>query len=247
MSAESFGRALRSSIFAAAVISSGAWAADPALITAAKNGQIAQIQSLLASGQSAAVTDSHGYTPLMYALSRADAGTITALLAHGGSIPADTPSFTPLIEAAKAGRTDIVQLLLGKNANVNALDDGGGTALIWAVGHGHGDTAAALLKAGADVNVRDGHGQTALISACQLGLAAMVTQLLAAPGLKIDNRDRLGYTALMWAAHNGRADIVQALLSHGADPKLKGKDGKTAADIAKARGYPVILQALSAN
>ena len=40
-------------------------------------------------------------------------------------------------------------------------------------------------------------------------------------------------TALMWAARNGRKDVVQVLLEKGADVNAKDKQGKNALDLAR--------------
>ncbi|MGI8575146.1 MAG: ankyrin repeat domain-containing protein [Egibacteraceae bacterium] len=47
-----------------------------------------------------------------------------------------------------------------------------------------------------------------------------------------DARQKGGYTPLMAAAHHGDADIVRALLEHGADPALRDDDDRTASDHA---------------
>lgn len=47
-----------------------------------------------------------------------------------------------------------------------------------------------------------------------------------------------GYTALHYAAaHNSDCSIIKLLLAAGADPSIRSGDGKTAYDIAKARGF----------
>jgi uncharacterized protein len=45
-------------------------------------------------------------------------------------------------------------------------------------------------------------------------------------------------TALMVAAARGEEDAVSLLLEHGADPALRDRRGRTAADWAKAHGHP---------
>ena len=40
-------------------------------------------------------------------------------------------------------------------------------------------------------------------------------------------------TALMWAARNGRKDVVQVLLEKGADVNAKDKQGRNALDLAR--------------
>lgn len=66
---------------------------------------------------------------------------------------------TPLMAAV--GNPDMVRLLLGSGADVNARAEDGSTALIRAARHGKLDTIDALLAAGADRTARDGAGEDA--------------------------------------------------------------------------------------
>ena len=50
-------------------------------------------------------------------------------------------------------------------------------------------------------------------------------------GARIYDRDARGRTPLMIAAEGGHAGIADLLLARGADPELKDKDGKRAADL----------------
>ena len=50
-----------------------------------------------------------------------------------------------------------------------------------------------------------------------------------------------GTTALMQAASQGRADLVRALLEHGADPSLTDWNGKSAGDLAKTDEIRTLL------
>ncbi|XP_071703802.1 calmodulin-binding transcription activator 6-like isoform X2 [Rutidosis leptorrhynchoides] len=62
-------------------------------------------------------------------------------------------------------------------------------------------------------------------------------------GLSIDFRDKFGWTALHWAAHNGKQRCVASLLSAGANPNLvtdptsENPAGCTPADLASKSGY----------
>ena len=60
---------------------------------------------------------------------------------------------TPLMEAASAGHTDIVRLLIAHRADVNAQSSSGNTPLIYACARGHEEVVRVLLEAGAHVEV----------------------------------------------------------------------------------------------
>ncbi|XP_066538048.1 ankyrin repeat domain-containing protein 33B [Hoplias malabaricus] len=69
-----------------------------------------------------------------------------------------------------------------------------------------------------DVNWQDNEGNTALITAAQAGHITITNYLLNYfPGLDIEKRNCLGFTALMKAAVQGRVDCVRALMMAGAD------------------------------
>jgi ankyrin repeat protein len=90
---------------------------------------------------------------------------------------------------------------------------------------------AALMRAGANVNERDEDGMTPVMWAANRGYQD-VLQILLDYGADINAQDsRETKTALMWAAPE-RLHIVEYLLSNGADPKIRTKDGLKASEEA---------------
>jgi uncharacterized protein len=69
---------------------------------------------------------------------------------------------TALHYAAAQGHADVIRLLLGWGADVNARDDDGQTPLMFAAGHGGRDHLQPLLDAGADLDRRDERDRTAI-------------------------------------------------------------------------------------
>ena len=94
-----------------------------------------------------------------------------------------------------------------------------------------------LLARNIDVNARYANDLTLLMWASGPDEAAPEAAgdpgrpFLLDAGAHIDDRDDRGRTALMIAAEGGRADIADLLLARGADPSLKDKAGKRAADL----------------
>lgn len=68
--------------------------------------------------------------------------------------------------------------------------------------------------------------------------ATQIARLLLDAGAKVDARPKWKRTALMMAAENGLAEIVQALLAAGADPKLLDSDNTTALFYAVGCSHP---------
>ena len=99
----------------------------------------------------------------------------------------------------------------GAGANVKAANRYGVTPLSLACTNGNGAMVELLLKAGADANAPLPGGETPLMTAARTGTLASVKALLSR-GAAVDGKDdRRGQTALMWAAAEGHADVVQAL------------------------------------
>lgn len=123
--------------------------------------------------------------------------------------------------------------------------------LLEAVKAGDAARARQLISAGADVNSRDAYGATPLMNAAHGGNLEMVEALLAA-GAEIDAKDELGWTALMKACFNadlnrGFPEIVDRLISAGADPNVKITYGIRPLMLAAGYGEAGVCQALLAG
>jgi ankyrin repeat protein len=81
---------------------------------------------------------------------------VARFLLEAGADPnhADEDGNTPLMEAARGGLCDALELLLAAGADVGAVARNGFTALSLAAIEGHGDAVRLLLDAGAPVNPR---------------------------------------------------------------------------------------------
>ena len=95
-----------------------------------------------------------------------------------------------------------------------------------------------------DINLRDDDGWTPLMRAAANGDLRTVQALLNAPGIETDAKNPIGLTALMIAAHHGKADVVKALIKHGADINLATNNGCTALMYAAQTGDMETVQAL---
>ena len=87
------------------------------------------------------------------------------------------------------------------------------------------------LDAGGFVDVKDARGNTALMKAALNGDTQMA-MILALHGADINARNNSGMTPLMAAAASGNYNVVDFLLSSGANPRLSMYDGRTAKDFA---------------
>lgn len=96
-----------------------------------------------------------------------DKNIVHAFLDIGMDVNVLRPSdgWSPLMAASFYKKTEIVKLLLGKEAAVNLQDKYGKTALMQAVAMGAEDIVTLLLESGANPNLQDRNGRTALMEA----------------------------------------------------------------------------------
>jgi ankyrin repeat protein len=120
-----------------------------------------------------------------------------------------------LLEAVKAGRTDVVAALVKKRVDVNGRAGDGSTALHWAAHRDDLQMTELLLSARANVNAADDHGITSLLIACTNGSLDIAERLLTA-GANPNASSTSGHIPLMEASRTGRGDLVKALTAAGA-------------------------------
>ena len=124
---------------------------------------------------------------------------------------------TALIWAAYHRNNELVQELLERGADANATNRYGMSALYQASRVGDAAMIATLLEHGADANAAMPEGDTPLMLAARSGSVVATRQLLDA-GADVDATESFhGETALVWAAGENHADIVDLLIERGAN------------------------------
>lgn len=158
-----------------------------ALLEASGDGDMKEVEELLAAGAEInGVVEGDG-TALIVAARAGDKAMVQFLLQRGADPNvAASGDGNPLIMAAREGHTEIVELLLNNGARVNEIVETDENALIQASGSGHVEVVKLLLSRGADVNARIWSGyphsewRTALRMARKGGYNSIVQLLLAA-------------------------------------------------------------------
>jgi ankyrin repeat protein len=90
-----------------------------------------------------------------HAIKRGDVQSVVALLGQGANVDArDRYGQTALMQAAHAGRREVVETLIAHRADLNVTAKFGLSALMLALVAGHEDVARILTRAGADASVR---------------------------------------------------------------------------------------------
>ncbi|KAM6494777.1 Ankyrin repeat-containing domain protein [Amanita muscaria] len=113
--------------------------------------------------------DDLGCTPLHVASTRGCLAVMEALLDKGANVNEHGTKGTALHFASYFGHTDVIKLLLKRNAYVDARNAVTGTPLHAACYSGRLDAVQLLLESGADVNLSGGQAGTALRAALHNG------------------------------------------------------------------------------
>jgi uncharacterized protein len=158
-----------------------------------------------------------------------------------GTFAAPAPAQTSMgmegstfVQALRDGDDSKAVELLQSHPNVVDYRDGKGeTALLIAIARRDSQWTGYLLNQNADPNMAALNGDTPLIVAARAGFDTAADWLLQS-GAKVDDRNRMGETALIVAVQRRQVPIVKLLLSQGADPdRTDTAAGYSARDYAK--------------
>lgn len=151
---------------------------DQALLQAASNGDLEQIEQLLDKGADLNALVLEGPTPLMEAAAEGHVDAVKLLLKRGAYVNLKrSHGCTALMRASQGGHIEVVRLLLNNRADVNAKDERNWTALTFASLHGHLEIAELLLDKGA--KIQKVNGDTALEMAAANRQAKIVESVRA--------------------------------------------------------------------
>ena len=134
--------------------------------------------------------------------------------------------------AAMKGHTDVVQNLLGYNANPNLTDVHGSSALYEAVKNGHEKTMALLLHYAAKLCIKKSLAASVLCQAVFDGDTPFLERLLRA-NIQINASDYDKRTSAHIAAAEGNVAALRLLVELGADLTLEDRWKNTVRDEAE--------------
>jgi len=205
------------------------------------SGLCAAAVVLLAVNLAAATAEA----PVADAMEKMDGAAVRTLLQRRADVNApQVDGMTALHWAAYHDDVESVELLVRAGASVKAANRYGITPLTLAITNGDSAIVEMLLKAGADPNTTLPGGETALMTAARVGTLASVKALLAR-GAAVDSKDeKHGQTALMWAAAEGHAPVVEMLIEVGADFRARLASGMTPLLFAVREGHSDVVRVL---
>ncbi|MBN2446205.1 MAG: ankyrin repeat domain-containing protein, partial [Phycisphaerae bacterium] len=205
------------------------------LLMAARQGRTAVAEVLVKAGARLTTGGDGGATPLWWAATWGHPETVAFLIDSGAKL-ADEPGI--LHAAAEQGKGEVVEVLLEKGADIDALDEKGRTALQAAAAAGQDEVVRLLLAKGATVDI---------FAASLLGMAERVGELLKENPDLVAAARLDGRTPLHVAAASGREKIVELLLVNGADVNAIDAEGKTPLHLAASAGHARTVELLLAN
>jgi len=200
-----------------AAIAIAAMAQDPEkFYSVIRENDLTQLKVLLGQESNAAVADSRGITPLMYAAEIGSLDAMRLLIDRGADVNAQnafgsTALMWSVSDPAK------VRLLLDHGAQVNTTAKSGRTALIIAAfTNPSAEVVRLLLAKGAKADVMDQRHVTPM-NAATFGNDTATIRLLLDAGADIETADTfIGLTPLMNAAGNRNVEAVKLLMAKGA-------------------------------
>ena len=213
---------------------------DTALAHAAYKGHTSVVGALLRAG--ADVNQRKGDRSAL--LSAASGGYIDIVRVLLGKKPDAEAINDAFVEAVRTRHHDIVRLLGERGAKTNQV---GSSAIVVLAGDGWGDaevrdTARFLLDLGVDPNGKDKEGWTPLMEAARSGSNYQsLVRLLLDRGADVNARCSCpgvldgGWTPLMLATWNRNEEVVDILLSKGADVSQRNNRGETPLVLAAYR------------
>ncbi|KAG0645497.1 Ankyrin-2 [Hyphodiscus hymeniophilus] len=226
-----------------------------ALMRSSEKGKIGATQYLLSQGAPPDGAVGNRLSPLLRAVQSNNVAIVHLLLAHGANPEAaDKKGRRALMTAAWKNHWHILSLLLGKGADVNGKDNRGRNVLHNLAADKQLDwgdeVVQLLLKQDIHIDGEDGQDnlrRSPLHWACATGKLRLGEMLLTRPhGARanvnaIEIRDK---TSLHIAAAHDRNDIVEMLLSYGADINARSDGGWTPLHNAAEKGSEKIVRIL---
>lgn len=153
---------------------------------------------------------------------------------------ADFFGVTGLMLAAINGHTEIMDLLIQYNADVNRTDNDGMTALLYALLYSNDEIVYRLFPLIDEIDHQNEEGFTALMFISQTDNISFA-QYAVYRGANVNHTNRLGISPIMYASAFGNFFVVDFLHFHGANMDHQSDDGSAAIHMAAYYGHEEVM------
>ncbi|TRY79843.1 hypothetical protein TCAL_08837 [Tigriopus californicus] len=151
--------------------------------------------------------------------------------------------WTPLIIACSAGHEDVVRLLIGAGAQINACTDQGRSGLLYACSRNRDKIVKLLLDEHADINLQDKLGASPLHRAASCGhLKVLHVMFDYSNQLDLNAQDQCKNTPLHLACEDGQVEVIKMLVEAGANKFIENKEEKKPLDLAKPEVVRIVRE-----
>ncbi|XP_071115609.1 ankyrin repeat domain-containing protein 50-like [Haliotis cracherodii] len=166
-----------------------------------------------------------GRTPVMLAAGKGHTGLVKLLVSEGADISLkDRFGINILHSACMGGDVEMVKYVLSRDMlDIDGKVRCGRTPMMLAAENGHRELVELLVSKGAHVIYVDDRRDNILHCACRGGHVEVVKYVLSQDMVGINSRGWKERTPIMLAAVNGHKDVVELLVSEGADTSLLSK------------------------
>ena len=228
-----------------------------ALMWTAQEGYDSLTRQLILQGVNINYRNSDGRTALHYAAHTGHLHIVQVLLNNGAEIdPGDEHHHTPLVLSVEAKNYDVMLHLITSGADVAQLGectystrDLGREALSYVINSKHKDIADIFIASGVGIKglLSTSPPMTALMWTAKEGDDSSTKQLIL-QGVNINYQNPDGRTALHFAAHSDRLNIIKILLNAGAEIDLEDKHHHTPLVLSvEAKKYDVMLHLITSG
>ncbi|XP_048247996.1 ankyrin repeat domain-containing protein 50-like isoform X1 [Haliotis rufescens] len=179
------------------------------------------------------------WTPVTTAARWGHSDVVELLVSKGADVSlVDKDGDNILRLACMGGHLETVEFVLSLNVvDINSRGGGSQTPVMTAAEWRHRDVVELLVSKGADVSLVDVNGDNILHWACRAGHLATVKFVLSLNVVDINSRGWGSRTPVMRAALRRHRDVVELLVSKGADVSLVDEDGDNTLHLACYRGH----------
>jgi ankyrin repeat protein len=175
--------------------------AKVSLHTAAEEGNVDTVKSLLELGVDIDARDASNWTPLHEAAAKSKIDVVRLLIERHAEVDSrENGGWTPLHLSSRFGHLEVSRVLLDHGANVNARKRDYWTPMHLSAANGYLETVKLLLERGADVHAVNREGQTPYQESLAFG---EIADFLREHGAGRSRFDRILYTS------NARPDSLQ--------------------------------------